>query len=100
MRPHDAVARWPLLSAHLIAESLGYAVPTLAGIIILDAANGRPNYCEWMMHTFSGDARKAVQKTFKNRRQHRGFMADFPTALEIVRNYLETQDEPLLASWF
>ena len=36
------------ITAHIIAESLGYAAPTCAAQILKDAIEGRKNYCEWI----------------------------------------------------
>ena len=100
MAPLDAMARWPLLTAHLIAQSLGAVTPGAAAIIVLDAANGAMNHSEWMTHTFQGNAEKAVETTFKNRATHKGFMADFSTALSIVKVDLDSGERTRFCSWF
>lgn len=92
--------RCPRLVAHVIAESLGYATPVLAAKIAADGAAGRPNWCEWIYTCYSGDARKVVRDAIRNRRHHRGYMADHSAALALVRRYAETGDQPLFASWF
>ena len=48
MTAHDVMRRWPRLTAHLIASSLGYATPTCAARILKDAKEGRENWCEWI----------------------------------------------------
>ena len=50
--------RWPRITAHIIAESLGYAVPDVAAMIVQDALLGKENHCEWIVfcyqNTFHG----------------------------------------------
>ncbi len=92
--------RCPRLVAHVIAESLGYATPSLAARIVADGAHGRPNWCEWIWSCFGGDARKVVRNAILNRHHHRGYMADYRQALALVRHAVETGEQPLFASWF
>jgi hypothetical protein len=92
--------RCPRLVAHVIAESLGYASPTLAARIVANGAAGRENWCEWILACYGGDARKAVQSAIRNRRSHRGYMAEFGRALALVRHSAENGDPTVFASWF
>jgi len=92
--------RYPRVVAHVIAESLGYATPSLAARIVADAHQGRPNYCEWIACCYGGDPRGAVRDAIARRHRHHGYMASYPQALELVRHTIETGGEPLFASWF
>jgi len=91
---------YPRLTAHVIAESLGYATPSRAAAIIKDAREGRKNYCEWIDACYGGDPLPAVKNAIRNRHTHSGFMAEYKLALALVRKALETGDEPVFASWF
>ena len=44
----DYLRRYPRICAHIIAESLGYAVPDVAAQILKDAKERRENFCEWI----------------------------------------------------
>lgn len=92
--------RYPRLTAHVIAESLGYATPSRAAAIVRDAREGRKNYCEWIDACYNGDPLPAVKNAIRSRHTHRGFMAEYKLALALVRRALETGDEPVFASWF
>ncbi|MBN2251342.1 MAG: hypothetical protein JW724_04640 [Candidatus Altiarchaeota archaeon] len=91
--------RYPILTAHVIVESLGYATPSRAADIVRDARQRRPNCCEWIA-CYSGDPLPAVKNAIKNRHTHSGFLAEYKLALALVRRALETGDEPVFASWF
>ncbi len=91
---------YPRLCAHIVAESLGYATPSLAASILKDAREGNDNYCEWILTCYDGDSRPAVEKAIRNRHHHHGPMASYELALRIVRRELATGQGPLLASWF
>jgi len=92
--------RYPRITAHIIAESLGYATPSRAAAILRDAYLGRKNYCEWIDACYNGDALAAVRNAIRNRHIHKGFMADYKLALVLVRSALDTGDEPIFGSWF
>jgi len=100
MKLYDIVKRYPRLTAHIIAESLGYACPSTAGGIIKSYLEGRKNYCEWVYCCFKGNPKPVIERAWKNRHYHKGFMADYKLALAIVRKYIKTGQEPLFASWF
>lgn len=100
MTSEEVVRRWPRLTAHVIAESLGYATPSCAGRIIADAKEGRQNWCEWVATCFAGDAREVIRRSIVNRHTHKGYMASYSLALEIVREAIKKGTEPLFASWF
>jgi len=92
--------KWPRVTAHVICESLGYATPSKAALIILDAINDRENWCEWIYSCYGCDPRKAVRYAIQTRHYHKGYMADFHQAYALVRRYLASGDEPIFASWF
>jgi hypothetical protein len=92
--------RYPRLTAHVIAESLGYASPSCSARIISDAKTGRNNYCEWIYSCYGGNPLPAVRNAIRNRHGHRGPMAEYELALALVRRAIETGDEPLFGSWF
>jgi hypothetical protein len=98
--PKDILKRYPRLTAHLICESLGYATPTLAAGIILAAIKGQPHYCEWIYSCYNTQPRPAIQSAIHNRHHHRGYMAHYPHALQLVQHAITTGREPELASWF
>lgn len=92
--------RYPGLTAHIIAESLGYATPSCAARILNDAREHRENCCEWIYSCYGSDPLPAVRNAIRNRHNHKGFMAEYKLALTLVRNALDTGDKPLFASWF
>ncbi|HTF57428.1 MAG TPA: hypothetical protein VK661_09370 [Planctomycetota bacterium] len=96
----EVLRRWPRITAHVIAESLGYAAPGLAAKIVADAACGRPNYCEWIDCCYRGNAPEAVRSAIRHRHRHHGPMAEFRQALALVRHCAQTGEELLFASWF
>lgn len=98
--PEDYLRRYPRITASIICESLGYATPTKAAIILMHAHRGEPDYCEWIDACYRGDARQAVQDAIRRRHGHRGYMADFDLALNLVQRAIDTGDEPLFGSWF
>lgn len=100
MSVQQVMTRWPRITAHIIAESLGYATPEKAAWILKDAALNQPNYCEWIDACFKGDARKAVVGAIRKRHLHQGYMASYPQALAIVRHVNQGNQGPTLASWF
>jgi hypothetical protein len=92
--------RYPRVTAHIIAESLGYATPTRAALIGLDGLDGRENYCEWVDACYRGDTRRCLNDSIRNRRFHKGYMAEYRLAKQLVDRALESKEEPLFASWF
>lgn len=44
--PDEFMRRYPRITGHIIAESLGYATPGRAADIGLDGLHGRENWCE------------------------------------------------------
>jgi hypothetical protein len=96
----EYLQRYPRICAHIIAESLGYATPRVAASILKDATEGGENWCEWIYSCFNRDPRPAVEQAIRNRQLHRGYMASYELALQIVRRQLDSGDGPLFASWF
>lgn len=96
----DYLRRYPRICAHIIAESLGYATPTLAASILMDARDGRENWCEWIYSCYRRDPKPAVERAIRDRHRHEGYMASYEQALAIVRRQLDTGEEPLFGSWF
>ena len=96
----EVLRRYPRVVAHVIAESLGYATPSLAARIVADAREGRPNYCEWIASCYGGDPRPVVKNAIARRHRHQGYMAEFRQALALVHHAIESGEEPLFASWF
>lgn len=91
--------RCPRLVAHLICESLGYATPLAAAGIISAAHARKEHWCEWIASCYRCNPLPALQAAIRNRRYHKGYMADFRQARHLVA---QAQDgaHPLFASWF
>jgi len=100
LSPKEIMKRYPHITAHIIAESLGYATPSCAARILKDAREGKKNYCEWIYSCYTTDPLKAVRDSIRNRHYHTGLMADYKRALELVKRSIETGQEPLFGSWF
>lgn len=100
LSPREIMKKYPRITAHIIAESLGYATPSCAARILKDAREGRQNYCEWIYSCYTSDPFGAVQNSIRNRHYHRGFMADYRLAYALVKRAIETGEEPLFGSWF
>ena len=96
----ETMKKYPRITAHIIAESLGYATPSCAALILRDAIEGRENYCEWIYSCYGKDPMKAVRNAIKRRHYHEGFMAEYKLAKKLVDHAIETGEEPLFASWF
>ena len=100
MSEKEVMRRYPRITAHIIAESLGYATPSRAARILKCAIEGRGNYCEWIYSCYGGDPRLAVENAIRRRHYHKGFMADYGKALALVKHAIDTGEEPSFASWF
>lgn len=96
----EYLLRYPRICAHIIAESLGYATPMTAATILKDAKEGKENWCEWIYSCYDSNPRRALDGAIQNRQRHRGYMAEYQHALQIVRHQLETGEGPTFASWF
>lgn len=100
MDTNEVMRRYPRLTVHIIAESLGYATPTCAARILNDARQGQKNYCEWIYSCYVSDPLPAVRNAIRIRHNHEGFMAEYKLALALVRHAIDTGDELLFGSWF
>lgn len=104
VRPQTAEAAlqlYPRLVAHVIAESSGYAVPVLAARIILDARDGRPNWCEWIDTCYGQDARLPVRGAIGNRHHHSRRVRSYQRARTLVAEASAGADHSdRLAAWF
>lgn len=96
----ETMKKYPLITAHIIAESLGYATPTVAARILKDAREGRENCCEWIYSCYNRNPLPAVQNSIRNRHNHSGYMAEFKIARALVEKSVKDGEEPELASWF
>lgn len=117
LTPADVIRRWPRITAHLIAHSLGYFTPESAGMAIARFKRDDRYGCEWYHHIacqlaeqhpemdldarVREAARRALRGAIAFRRQHhRGTMASYEHAIALVRRVRDGGTEPLLASWF
>lgn len=96
----ETMKRYPRITAHVIAESLGYATPTCAAKILKDAREGRQNYCEWIYSCYGNNPLNAVRDSIRHRNYHKGFMSDNRRASSLVKKAINDGIEPLLGSWF
>jgi hypothetical protein len=96
----EFLERYPRICAHIIAESLGYALPEVAAQILMDAKHGRENWCEWIYACYGRDPRAGVRAAIRGRHRHTGYMASYVQARAIVQRRIETGERPLFASWF
>ncbi len=95
----DVVRRWPRITAHLICESLGYCTPTSAAGILKAAKKGESCFAEWILCCYGGRASAALRDAIRNRRSHRGFMADYAAARLLVESLIHGGREPEFSSW-
>ncbi len=96
----DYMKAYPRVTAHIIAESLGYATPSRAADILRSAHKRQPNYCEWIYSRYGGASVKAVKDAIRNRHYHKGYMAEYKLAKVLVEKAVKTGDEPIFGSWF
>ena len=94
------MARYPRVTAHLVAESLGYFTPRAAAMAGLDGLHGRENWCEYIYTCYDRNARACLEKAVRNRHHHHGYMAEYRLARNLVGEFNETGRSPLFASWF
>jgi len=106
--------RYPRITSHLIAHSLGYFSPRSAANAVLSYINGRAFWCEWYMHMGSfrkGQDRDAIIKevgrdtlkaAIENRHGHKGFMASYRQARAIIEAEIKDLNDPMICfgSWF
>jgi hypothetical protein len=114
----DVIGHLPCLTAHLIAESLGYFTPEGAANAVAYSTKGEAFYCEWYYdwaskrfvsgNTQCPDVRGtvkevgelALQNAVRRRSHHRGPMAQFKRALDLVLHVRQGGEGPRFASWF
>ena len=109
--PKEVMKRYPRITAHLIAESLGYFTPRTAAMAIIKAKNNGPYFCEWYTDCARryGDmwdaenvkrvTKEILAQAIKLRHVHKGYMSDYKQARKIVDEAIRG-NEPTLASWF
>ena len=68
----EFMQRYPRITSHIIAESLGYATPTTAARIGLDGLYDHPNYCEWIASCYKGNARAGSEEQHKQEARAQG----------------------------
>lgn len=107
--PQEAIQRWPRVVAHLICQSLGYFCPRSAAAAVAAAVNGEAFYCEWYGSvcdkagkTYAEVTKRMLAVAIQHRRYHKGYMADFETALGLVLVEREHVGATagMLAAWF
>ena len=98
--------KYPILTAHLICESLGYLTPISAANAILAHINRNPFYCEWYIDAVGTDpgnvlkfGAKTINNAFCRRRFHQGYMAEIRQARPLVDAAVQQQPTPKLQSW-
>ncbi len=96
----EIMKRYPRITAHVIAESLGYATPSFAALILRDAKYRQENWCEWIYTCYDKNPALAVKAAIQRRHSHHGFMAEYSNAKALVDRAIQTGEEPLFASWF
>ena len=97
--PQEVMRRYPRVTAHRIAESLGYPIPSRAAQIGLDGLHGRANYCEWIYSCYGGNAREALRRSIRNRHYHTDHMPEYRIVKKLVYQAIETGGEPIFARW-
>ena len=115
----EVLQRYPRLTGHLICDSLGYFTPEAAAHAVLAHIRGEPCYCEWY-YDWCGkvlarkavrptqqewDAqmlevgRQAIERAFRGRHHHTGYMAHYPQARDLVDHVRAGGKGPIFASW-
>ena len=112
---HDAMQRYRCLTAHLIAESLGYFTPRAAALAVAAQKNGESFGCEWYAdiamrqnkpvydpQALMAVNRSVIEQAFMRRHRHTGYMAEYQQAKALVQKELDDTGSTngMLASWF
>jgi hypothetical protein len=92
----------------MISDSLGYFTPETAANALLHYIRGEPNWCEWYVHMAQGwnrdklleVGRQVVERSFRDRHYHYGYMAHYPQARALVEQVRRGEPGPVFASWF
>ena len=103
----QVLRKYPLLTAHLICESLGYLTPVSAANAILSHINRIPFYCEWYIDSAGTNpdnvlefGAKTINNAFCRRRFHQGYMAEIRQARPLVEAAaVQQQPTAKLQSW-
>ena len=112
------MAKYPRLVAHMICQSLGYFTPKSAANAVSHYKANEPFACEW--YSFMTDrrvgegngshfydhegllttGRNVVSTAFHSRHSHKGYMAEYRKAIQLVRLSISDEYNPTFASWF
>ena len=108
----EVLQHLPCLTAHLIAESLGYFTPEGAANAIAYYTKSEAFFCEWY-HDWASKRNKsglrdtvrevgelAIKNAVSRRSHHRGPMAEFKRALALVLHVRQGGEGPTFAAWF
>ena len=105
MTQDEVLTRFPILTAHLICESLGYFSPKAAANAILAHAQGLGFACEWYVHMVGyGNARlvelgqQTIGKAYANRRYNHGYMRSYESARALIARELQGTEQKF-GSW-
>ena len=108
----DVIQRLPCLTAHLIAETLGYLTPEAAAKAIACYTRSEGFFCEWyydwgerrlasgntecdgLRETIKEVGELVLRNAIRRRSHHRGPMAEFRQALALVRQLRQGCQRP------
>lgn len=114
----EVIQHLPCLTAHLIAESLGYFTPETAAKAIVCYTRGEGFYCEWfydwaerrldsgntecdgLRETVKEVGELVLRNAIRRRSQHGGPVAEFRQALALVRHLRQGDQGPVFAASF
>jgi len=109
----EVLQRYHCLTAHLIAESLGYFTPNAAANVILSYIRGEAFFCEFYTHIggmYKGEwpseekvmevGKEVIQSAFRKRHHHKGYMASYELARALIEKVRNGGEGPVFASWF
>jgi hypothetical protein len=104
----EIVKHYPRLTAHLIAESLGYFSVSAAAHAIKAYKDNKEWWCEWYIDiqmkgrlTDMKEINKyVIQRAIANRHGHKGSMASYTEAKKQVNAALQGKEVPEFGAWF
>ena len=104
----EVLQRFPCLVGHMICQSLGYFTPNAAAGALLAYIEGQAFACEYYTLLAGGFSeakllevgKEVIERAFRGRHHHRGYMAHYPTAKTLVEHVNGGGEGPQLASWF
>ncbi len=114
-KPISDMQKYRSLIGHMICESLGYFTPQSALRAVQSHRDGEPFACEWYSHiaTCQGKRmfdretlievnRATIERAFRRREHHAGYMAEYQQAKALVDREIADQGSTsgMLASWF